>query len=117
MENEKEFYIAYLRNPKQNITNGFQDIDEMEVIAIHEFNDFREVATRDKIYLMDKNEVFDGHKVYKSHAGFIGRIGRQLTLQEANEMLTNIRNNGMEEYMTKINTLIKDTLDMYMQGE
>ena len=117
MNEEKEFYLGYLRNPKQTLKDGFDEIKEYEVILIHDYNDYREVVTREKIYLTEKNQVFDGHKVYKSQAGFIGRLGRRLTTKEAHEMMTDIRNNRMDEYVSNIHTLLYDTLEMYLEGE
>ena len=117
MKETKEYYIGYLRNPKQIITNGFDKIDEMQVILEKEYNEFRELALREKVYIMDKNQVFDGHQLYKSQAGLIGRLGPKLLKIEAIDMITNIRNNGMPEYITKLNQLIDDTREMYLKGE
>ena len=111
MNKSIEYYLGYLRNPKQ------ESAKEIQVIVMHEYNDYREVATREKIFVMDKNQEFDGHQVFKSHAGFIGRIGKQLTPKEANEMITDIRKNKMESYINSLYTLIYDTLEMYMEGE
>ena len=117
MNKEKEYYVGYLRNPKQKITNGFQDIEEMEVILEKDYNDFRELALREKVYIVNKNQVIDGHKIYKSHAGLVGRVGNKLTNEEAMAMITNIRNNRMREYIEKLTVLINDTLEMFIQGE
>jgi len=114
---EKEYYVGYLRNPKEKIETGFENIKEYEVILEKDYNDYREIALKEKVYIMDKNEVFDGHKVYKSQAGFIGRIDKKLTNVEANEMIDDIRKNRMEEYIDTLSTLLKDTMEMYLQGE
>ncbi len=117
MNTEKEYYIGYLRNPKQVIKNGFQDVKEYEVILVHEYNDYRELVTMDKVYLMNKNEVFDGHKVFKSHAGFIGRVGKKLSKEELKNKLDDIRENNMTEYMENIYNLLNDTRELYLKDE
>lgn len=117
MKKDKEYYIGYLRNPKQTITSGFEKINEMQVILVKEYNEFRELASMEKVYIMEQFKVFDGHKIYKSQAGLIGRIGSKLLTNEAMDMITNIRNNRMEEYITELMKLIDDTREMYLQGE
>ena len=114
---EPEYYIGYIRNPMQKITNGFQEAEEFEVLLMKDFNDFREVSTRAKVYLMDKQEVFDGHKVYKSQASLIGRVGRKLTIKEVNQFIKDIRENRMEEYINMLDRLITDTRRLYTKGE
>ena len=114
---EPEYYIGYIRNPMQKITNGFQEAEEFEVLLMKDFNDFREVSTRAKVYLMDKQEVFDGHKVYKSQARLIGRVGRKLTIKEVNQFIKDIRENRMEEYINMLDRLITDTRRLYTKGE
>ena len=117
MNMEKEYYVGYLRNPKDKPKDGFETVNEYKVILEKDYNDYRELALKEKVFLMNKNEVFDGHKVFKSQAGFIGRIGEKLSREQAMEMMTDIRENHMEEYINTLSTLIKDTLEMYLKGE
>ena len=114
---EKEYYIGYLRNPKQVISNGFQDIEEFEVILEKDYDDYREVCLREKVYLMKKNEIFDGHQILKNQAGLIGRIGKKITQKEAMNLITTIRETRMEEYVEQLRILINDTREMLLEGE
>lgn len=116
-ENKIEYYLGYLRNPKQEITNGFQEVEEMEVILEHQYNDYREVALKAKMYPVQKNEVFDGHKVFKSQSTFIGRVGKQLSKKEAIDLMTKIRETTMDDYIGKLYKLIEDTREKTLQGE
>ena len=114
---ENEFYLGYVRNPKDVIKNGFQEKKEYEIIVEKDYNDYREVCLREKIYLVNPNEVVDGHQVLKNQAGLVGRIGRKLTKDEAMKMITVIRETKMDEYIETLRNLINDTREMYLQGE
>ena len=114
---EKEYYLGYLRNPKEVITNGFQDVKEIEVILYKDYNDYREIVTNEKVLVMDKNQVFDGHQFTKNQAGFIGRIGEKLSNIKAMDLMNQIREKNMVEYIDKIYTLINDTRDKAEIGE
>ena len=109
MKEEIEFYLGYIRNPKDIITNGFQDIKETEVILYKDYGDYREVVTKEKILVIDKLQTFDGHKFLKEQAGFIGRIGNKLNNKEAIQYMTNIRKNKMVEYIDAIYQLLEST--------
>ena len=109
MENEKEYYLGYLRDPRKTPKNGFDDIEEMEVVLIHEHNEYRELITLGRVFPLEKNQVFDGHQFTKSRSEFIGRVGKKLEQNELNSYLTKIRENNMEEYVEKINKLMQET--------
>ena len=116
MKNE-EYYVGYLRNPKDIVTNGFRDIKEMEVIVIHENDDYREIITRKKIYLTDKNHVFQGHQAFTGNFDFIGRIDRKLSSEEALSKIKEIRKNDIQNYLNNLIILNNDTVDMAIESE
>ncbi|MBQ8891339.1 MAG: hypothetical protein IJ068_00540 [Bacilli bacterium] len=114
---EKEYYLGYLRNPKDVITNGFQDVKETEAILYKDVNDYREVVTNEKVLEVSKNQVFDGHRVTEAQAGFIGRIGEKLELKDTLAKMNQIRENNMASYVEKIYQLIIDTRELANIGE
>lgn len=121
MDKKEEYFLGYIRNPKEIITNGFQDVREHEIILVHEFNDYfdeyREVITKEKLIQGNQNKTFDGHEMYKNHAGLIGRVGKKLSTSELNQILTDIRKNHMSEYIDTLTTILKDTEELIQKGE
>ena len=113
MENE-EYYVGYLRNPKDIITSGFQDIKELEVVVVFENNVYREAITRGKIYV--GIPIFDGHRVFQSDSKFVGRIGEKIPKEVAYQKLQEYRD-MKEEYANKLKTLMNDTFDLALLGE
>ena len=106
---EKEFYLGYLRNPKDVITNGFQDIKESVAILYKYHNDYYEVVTNEKVFIADKNQVFDGHQVKKNHCSLIGRIEKKLDKFESNKFINAFNENNIVTYLENINHLLVDT--------
>ena len=117
MEKGIEFYLGYLRNPKETPKDGFDEVKETEVVLYKEYGDYREIVTKEKVLEVEKNQVFDGHQFIKNQAGFIGRIGNKLTRQEAIKKLNEIRITHMSEYVNNIYTLIYDTIELAEIGE
>ena len=109
MKKENEFYLGLLRNPNERITDWFYQIKETEVLLYKDFNDYREVLTKEKVLLIDKMHVFDGHQFMLNQAGFIGRIKKPLSHKEAMDFITDIRENKMAEYVETIYKLIEET--------
>ena len=117
MKREIEYYLGYLRNPKQKMKNGFDEVKESEVIIYKDGDDYREVVTNEKIYVEKTLQVFDGHRVTEANASFIGRVGKKLENKEASTLMEQIRKNNMANYISIIYTLMQDTKELAASGE
>ena len=102
MVKEMEYYLGYLRNPKQRFKDG---------------EDYREAITDEKIYTEERVQVFDGHKVTEKDASFIGRVGKKLETKEALSLMKQIKNNNMKNYLITILKLMQDTRELTLIGE
>ena len=111
MNKEVEYYLGYLRNPKQVKDNAFQDVKELKVVVEYNGQEYREVSTRRKIFIEQPNEVFYGHQVFQSGSGFIGRIGVKLTKDEALNKLKELKDTK-EDYLNQLTTIMNDTFEL-----
>lgn len=107
---ENNYYIGYLRDPEQNLKDGFDEYNELEIIIKYDGNDYREITTNEKIYLANKYETIDWNKLYNQETFLVGRIGKQTSFQELRDYFANLDDNIVANYS---NTLKK----IYLKGK
>lgn len=81
------YYIGYLRNPKDTMENGFKEKLEFEVLLKQKDDEIREVTTNSKVFLINGNETIDGKKIIETNCLLVGRIGKELSYEKAKEFL------------------------------
>ncbi len=122
---DKKYYLGYLRDPLKIVENGFQEIEEIEVILIKENDSFKEFTTESNVFILNKNETVDGHKLFNLNSTLIGRYGQELTFDDVRVYFKKLGVEGIVTYTNNIVTyttnylkqLIKNTRKKAILGE
>jgi len=110
------YYIGYLRDPDEVITDGFQKRKEIKAILYRDNdNDFREVLSQAKVFFNEFTTI-DWNRVFNSESTLVGRLDNQISFEEAKGFFLSKSREDLEKYIVELKRIISSSKEKAITG-
>ena len=76
------YYYAYILNPEEIITNGYQKREKIGCVLIDNGEELKELFTNASFLKVKENEVIDGKRLFENNISLIGIIDKEITMED-----------------------------------
>ena len=112
---KNKYYYGYALNPEETRNDDFFERTKIKCVLIYNGEEYRELYTDAKLFLVNGQEVIDGKKVFEEDASLIGNLDKEITIED----VVNFQyKKGLDEreYLNLLIKLISITREFAIRG-